>query len=391
MHFPTVGSVFGAVLSASLAAGAAVPSSKVGVVEFHQTRNDKFKARNGPLALVRAYNKYGIPISPSLKAAAGRTVARKKRASGTATANSDQGDLEYLVQVAIGTPPQNLNLDFDSGSADLWVFSSETPNPGSHNLYNPSQSSTSQQMSGETWSIQYADGSGSSGDVYTDTVTVGGLTVQNQAVESAQQVSSQFSSGDSDGLLGLSFSSINTVSPDQQKTWFDNVQSQLDSPLFVADLRHNAPGSYVFGTIPSAAQNINYTPVDNSQGFWGFSSNVSGRAVNGIADTGTTLLLLDDSIVSAYYQGVSGATNDPNQGGWVFDCSAQLPSFSFSVGGGQIIIDGSLMNYAAQGSQCFGGLQSNGGGGLSIFGDIALKAAYVVFDAGNNQVGWAQK
>ncbi|CEJ82859.1 Putative Endothiapepsin [[Torrubiella] hemipterigena] len=388
----TFGSFIVAVLSASLAAGAAVPS-KVGTVEFKQTTNKRFTGRNGPLALARAYEKYGQPVSPELKAAAEKAAANgaKKRATGTAVANSDQGDLEYLVQVSIGTPAQNLNLDFDTGSSDLWVFSSETPNPGNHNLYQPGQSSTSQLANGETWSITYADQSSSSGDVYFDTVTVGGLTVTNQAVESAQQVSSQFANGDSDGLLGLAFSSLNTVSPDKQKTWFDNVTPQLDSPLFTADLKHNAPGSYVFGGIPGGASNINYTPVDNSQGFWGFSTSISGTSINGIADTGTTLLLLDDSLVNAYYQQVSGAQNDSSQGGWVFPCSANLPNLSFTVGSGQITIPGNLLNYAAQGNSCFGGIQSSGGIGLSIFGDIALKAAYVVFDAGQMQLGWAQK
>ena len=385
------GSFLVAFLTASMAAGGAIPT-KVGTIEAKQTPNKGFTAKNGPIALARAYNKYGVPISPALRKAIQKAKGIGKRATGTAIANSDQNDLEYLVQVSIGTPAQNLNLDFDTGSSDLWVFSTETPNPGSHNLYNPSKSSSAQQLQGESWKISYADGSNCSGDVYSDSVTVGGLTVTQQAVESAQQVSDQFASGDSDGLLGLGFSSINTVTPDQQKTWFDNVTPQLDSPIFTADLRHETAGSYLFGGIPSAVSNINYAPCDNSRGYWGFTAGVSSQSVNGIADTGTTLLLLDDSFVDSYYQQVQGATNDPNQGGYVFDCSAQLPDFSFSVGNGQITIPGTLLNYApGDNGQCFGGLQSNGGVGLSIFGDIALKAAYVVFDAGNLQVGWAQK
>lgn len=65
-------------------------------------------------------------------------------------------------------------------------------------------------MSGYTWMITYNDKSGAGGDVYTDTVQVGATTVTGQAVELASRVSRQFQrNSDTDGLLGLSFSSIN--------------------------------------------------------------------------------------------------------------------------------------------------------------------------------------
>lgn len=243
--------------------------------------------------------------------------------------------------------------------------------------------------------------------MYTDNVSVGGITVTGQAVELASMVSAQFASDkQNDGLLGLAFSSINTVKPQAQTTWFDSgvKQGLFESNVFTADLKHNAPGSYDFGYIDDSKYTgeITYTPVDNSQGFWEFtgtgygvgSGNFNEQSIDAIADTGTTLLLMDDSIVDDYYSQVDGAQNDQQQGGYVFDCSADLPDMILGIGDGQATIPGSLMSLGPVSSgsdQCFGGLQSNSGIGLSIYGDVFLKAVLAVFDADNTQFGWAPK
>jgi aspergillopepsin I len=93
-----------------------------------------------------------------------------------------------------------------------WVFSSETPSSqrASHNIYDPSKSSTAQEMPKYTWSITYRDGSSSSGNVYEDIVNVGGTIVSGQAVELAEQVSAEFVDGEADGVLGLSYLTLNT-------------------------------------------------------------------------------------------------------------------------------------------------------------------------------------
>lgn len=281
-----------------------------------------------------------------------------------------------------------------------WVFSSELPASQSagHSLYKPTNGT---KMPGYSWSISYGDGSSASGDVYKDTVVVGGVRASGQAVEAAQKISAQFQQDrNNDGLLGLAFSSINTVSPRPQTTFFDTVKSRLDSPLFAVTLKHNAPGTYDFGFVDKNkySGSLAYTDVDNSQGFWMFTADgykvgsTSGGSIRGIADTGTTLLLLPDDVVAAYYRQVSGATNDQSVGGYTFDCSTQLPDFTVSIGSYEAVVPGNLVNYAPvnQGSStCFGGIQSNSGLGFSIFGDIFLKSQYVVFDSQGPRLGFA--
>ncbi|KAL4722242.1 hypothetical protein ACLX1H_011022 [Fusarium chlamydosporum] len=406
---PSLNALLAASLAfASIALGAPTVQDKHFSVE--QVKNPKF-VKSGPLALAHVYAKYGVPLPKGLEKAvktvkpSGSSHSKRQNGSGSVITTPSDEDIEWLTPVQIGTPAQTLNLDFDTGSSDLWVFSTETSGSSGHDEYNPAKSSTAKKLAGATWSISYGDGSTSSGDVYKDKVSVGGLVVNSQAVESAQRVSDEFEQETGlDGLMGLAFSAINTVKPTKQKTFFDNAISNLQSPVFTADLKHQQPGKYNFGFIDTSAYKgkIGYASVDSSQGFWDFtatgysigSASLNRSPIDGIADTGTTLLLLPDAVASAYYAKVSGARYDSNQGGYTFRCSSTLPNFSFAVGGVTITVPGSYINYAPVtdgSSTCFGGIQSSDDIGINIFGDIALKAAFVVFDGGNQRVGWAQK
>jgi len=294
-------------------------------------------------------------------------------------------------------------LDFDTGSSDLWVFSNLLPSSerSGHSIYTVT---SSKKITGDTWDISYGDGSGARGVVYADKVVIGGVTATSQAVEAATSISSQFvSDTDNDGLVGFAFSSINTVSPQPVLTWFDNVKSSLATKLFAASLNKGAAGVYDIGFIDTTkfSGSIAYTPVDNSQGFWMFTasnykvgSTTTSTSITGIADTGTTLLLLPDSVVTAYYNKVSGSKYDNTQGGYTFPCSATLPSFSITVGGAVRTVPGSYINFApVTSTTCFGGIQSDDGIGFAIFGDIFLKSQYVVFDESQSspRLGFGQK
>jgi aspergillopepsin I len=144
-------------------------------------------------------------------------------------------------------------------------------------------------------------------------------------------------------------------------------------------------------------------PINPDPGYWTFTSsgyavgpgNFSATPINGIADTGTSLVYLPTAVVTAYYRQVQGATNSRSYGGYVFPCNAAIPSFTFGVGEARFTIPASYIKYApvtVGSATCFGGLQSSSGVGINIWGDVALKAAFVVFNgASPPTIGWAKK
>lgn len=559
----TFGSYLVAVLAASAELASALPPQmdlvrprtaapepgRTLTVPVRHSMARRARIQHPALVYARALRKFNGTIPSHVQGVVDRFALLSKREGseeGTVSTSPTESDSEYITTISVGTPAQNLPMDFDTGSSDLWVMGPTIS--GASKTYNPSDSSSATQMTGSTWSISYGDGSSSSGNVYKDTVTIGNLTVSDQAVEVATTVSSEFTQDDSmSGLVGLAMSSLNTVKPTAQQTWFDNIKSSLASGVFTADLNHEKAGTYGFGFIDESAYTGTMYYADlvtsgNYGGYWTFaasgyavgggSSTTSGSgssssgtssssgssatgssgsgssgtgtssssgssstggygsyggggysggygggsdgsdsdsgsdifgtstsdssssdstsdsssdssglgslgdlisslesgfgssgfgfrgkkerkavaatktttpkrsvtltdtAITGIADTGTTLAMLPDAVVSAYYAQVSGAEESQTEGGWVFPCTATLPSFTFGVGEGQITIPADYMNYMevdSSGSSCYGGIQSDADIGMAIFGDIALKAAYVVFDSENSRVGWAAK
>ena len=101
------------VASASLALAA--PANIVGRSTFSVDQVASGKVlKSGPLQMMQTYEKYAKvgAVAPSDVQAAAAAVQ-----SGSVTATPEQYDESYLCPVTVGA--DTLNLDFDTGSADL--------------------------------------------------------------------------------------------------------------------------------------------------------------------------------------------------------------------------------------------------------------------------------
>ncbi|KAK4646351.1 hypothetical protein QC761_209680 [Podospora bellae-mahoneyi] len=410
--------------------------AELGLHKVKAIPNSKFQ-RHGTKAYASAINRYGLqptkpgPLTsgkirdPSTNWTSGKFAVGAIRdmwtslvektgdnKPGEVGAQDQQGDMEYLCEVLIGTPPQKVLLDFDTGSADLWVRPDAFKND---------QSSTFAPMHNKSWKIEYGDGSSASGFVGQDTISIGGLVIKKQAVEVAKHVSSQFSQGVMGGLLGLAFKQINTVHStmgirDPQPTPVDNMIEQEDIPkeaeLFTSAFyssRDLKPESfYTFGWIDQdlvkkCGEEITWAKVDNSQGFWMFdstSASVDGDKIElsdnkAIADTGTTLALISDEACDALYKKIDGAAYSEKYQGYLIPKSIKvdsLPDFSVAVGGKEFVIQKEDLIFAeADESNYYGGVQSRGSMPFDILGDTFLKSIYAIWDQGNSRFGAVPK
>ncbi|KAI0163286.1 aspartic peptidase domain-containing protein [Pestalotiopsis sp. NC0098] len=379
--------------------------------------------RHGPLEYHRTLSKYNIPIPKGLQNAVNR-YAEKLPVGGTGgvPAASQQGDLEWLSPADIGTPPQRLSLDFDTGSADTWVFTNDTATKSvkGQTIFDVNNSTTATLVPNCTWNIMYGDFSSSSGIVYKDTFALGDLVIKNMTIESAKQVSSQFSNQkEMSGLVGLAFNKLIETKP-KQRSLTDFLSEVLQDPIFTTDLRHNSSeGTYNFGFIDRELHNsdIQYVDVDSTDGYWGVlfkgfaakdSSDYSyefAEPPTVILDTGSTLFYAPDDAVTSFYKNhVPLANFSYSEYGWILPCNSTPPSFiweltdkSDNVIQGEV--PGDYLPYAVldtKGSPegyCYSGLQSLGSFSAlqGILGDVFLKSNFQVWNVVAERIGFAPK
>jgi hypothetical protein len=328
----------------------------------------------------------------------------------------------------VGTPPQTLQLTFDTGSSDIWFPTStcSTAACKAHTRFNPTKSSTYKKDS-RPWAIKYGDGSSASGHLASEIVNVGGEVQVRQTVGLARNVSDEFRELPEDGIFGLGFGTLMSVKG--VNTFMDNAiassssnnktKSVLKQPVvsvFLPSLRRNGGrnGHVLFGGIDHSRYtgSLHYVPVTH-KGFWqvkldafktpttltNTTTNNASNAGNKprwtefatpkqdiILDTGTTLIILSTAAAQKIHSTIPGSTLDPKLG-YLVPCSLRnSPSSSaigFKLNGKYFKIPVADLAFEAvdgkKGETCLSGVQG-GQTGLWILGDVFIKNNYCVFD-----------
>lgn len=232
-------------------------------------------------------------------------------------------DTQFFGPITIGTPAQQFDVIFDTGSSNLWVPSSQCKTLACkrHNQYDSSKSST-YVANGEKFEIQYGSGS-TTGFMSNDVASCAGFNVTGQDfAEITKEKGVSFFSGKFDGILGLAFE---TISVNKATPWWMNAlqRGMFESPQFsfwmTKDAEAELGGVLTFGGVDKSrfTGEIHYHDVIQRL-YWVIAmQNITlGNTVlfnehrQAIIDTGTSL--------------ITGPSNEIKQMFNMFNCKARL-------------------------------------------------------------------
>lgn len=279
---------------------------------------------------------------------------RLRRRQSTLTASLDNEETLYFVNCSLGG--QQLRLDIDTGSSDLWANSPSSQIcsmqgnfcavSGTYDANN----SDSYNYVNSDFRIKYADGTFATGDYATDTLRLGNTNIDNM------QFGIGYNSTSQNGIVGIGYEA-NEVQLSQTGRSYRNLPAELvnnniiSSPaysLWLNDFDANT-GSIMFGGVDTDKYHgqLSTLPIIKEQGQYrefiialtGLAAsgktifNDTNNAVGVLLDSGSSLSYLPDNYVQDIYNQVN-ANYQSDEGAAIVDCnlanSDQTIDFTFS-------------------------------------------------------------
>ncbi|KAK4462180.1 aspartic peptidase domain-containing protein [Cladorrhinum samala] len=343
----------------------------------------------------------------------------------------------YFASCRMGTPAQDLTLQLDTGSSDIWVPDSQARVCAARGTqgcdlgsFNPSRSSTFEVVGRNEFDISYVDGSSSQGDYFTDVFEIGGATLQNMTMGLGQQTDIAY------GLVGVGYAvneaivgstqSLSSIYPNLPVNMVnEKLINSVAYSLWLNDL-DSSSGSILFGGIDTEKYVGDLTRIDilaNSQNLYtsflvpltsltatspSGSDTLTSRQfpIPVVLDSGTTLSYLPTDLAMQVWKEV-GAVYSPELQLAIIPCDMQNSKgyFSFGFAGPngpkiKVSMDELVLDLATSGAPTFSAGAYRGKAACEfgiqnftsapyLLGDTFLRSAYVVYDLVNNQIGLA--
>lgn len=227
----------------------------------------------------------------------------------------DYGDVQYFGPINLGTPPQEFEVVFDTGSSNLWVPSVECSNcdgKREHQKFKCSESSTCDDSRFPTSDVRIAYGTGACvGTLVSETLGMASAEIKGAPLLQVRQEAAPMMDFESDGILGLGLPALITGPPgvtlktslellteqferqlEGQKTFFFDMSRGVNDLVFGGNITKRYPQGMTWVDVMPSVRSER-----GSMGFWALRvdsltmGSVSAGSSMAIVDSGTSCIV----------------------------------------------------------------------------------------------------
>ena len=311
-------------------------------------------------------------------------------ATGEHVVMKDYMNTQYFINITLGSNDQEFTVVPDTGSSNLWVYSSKCHSVAclTHSKYNSSKSDT-YTADGQDFNITYGSGS-VEGFVSRDQAKINGDIVAEMGFGEIQKVKGKtFLISQMDGIVGLGYDQI---SVDKLPTFIES--SDLTEKSFSFYMKNNPDESYM--VIPGIDEELGLEEIAKhdviEQTYWnvnfakmtGPNGDVDTTGYKAAIDSGTSLIMGPNALFKPLLEGITVEQ----------DCSNldSLPNITFTFDSQDYVLtptDYVLKETIGKQTQCIMGIM---GADLPddfkyvIVGDVFMRPFPTKFNRDDNTV-----